>query len=138
MMQSGPSGARACPVLCAQVEARLRQLEGRMLAGESAKPRGKPDIAKYEPGRQGGAGAALLTAPVAYNPAADVTATAGKEEKKKVRAYRVLDLWGRGLLGVRRLRMGTVLRRFGRCSQGSRAALGPHFILSSAHHAPAT
>lgn len=67
-----------------QVEARLRQLEGRMLAGESAKPRGKPDIAKYEPERQGGAGAALLTAPAAYNPAADVTATAGKEEKKKV------------------------------------------------------
>ena len=55
----------------AQVEARLRQLEGRMLAGESAKPRGKPDIAKYEPERQGGAGAALLTAPAAYNPAAD-------------------------------------------------------------------
>ena len=86
-----------CRVLHArmQVEARLRQLEGRMLAGESAKPRGKPDIAKYEPERQGGAGAALLTAPVAYNPAADVTATAGKEEKKKVGDHSVLMMcWG--------------------------------------------
>ena len=53
-----------------------------MLASDSAKPRGKPDIARYEPERQGAAGAALLTAPQAYNPAADVTASAGKEEKK--------------------------------------------------------
>ncbi len=74
------------------MEARLRQLEGRMLASDSAKPRGKPDIARYEPERQGGAGAALLTAPQAYNPAADVTATAGKEEKKKVRRRNALLL----------------------------------------------
>ncbi len=70
----------------AQVEARLRQLEGRMQAGESARPRGKPEVSRYEPERQGGA--ALLTAPASYNPAADVTATAGKEEKKKARASR--------------------------------------------------
>ena len=69
-----------------------------MLAGESAKPRGKPDIAKYEPERQGGAGAALLTAPAAYNPAADVTATAGKEEKKKVGDQQSLYPLGHGFL----------------------------------------
>jgi hypothetical protein len=71
----------------AQVEARLRQLEGRMQAGESARPRGKPELSRYEPERQGGA--ALLTAPASYNAAADVTATAGKEEKKKARLCRV-------------------------------------------------
>jgi len=55
-----------------------------MQAGESARPRGKPEVSRYEPERQGGA--ALLTAPASYNPAADVTATAGKEEKKKARS----------------------------------------------------
>lgn len=65
------------------MEARLRQLEGKLLAGESGRPRGKPDTPKYDASRQGGAGAALLSAPKAYNPDADVTASAGKEPKKK-------------------------------------------------------
>ena len=65
-----------------QVEARLRQLEGKMLASDSGVARGKADIARYDPSRQGAAGAALLTAPKAYNPDADVTANAGKEQKK--------------------------------------------------------
>ena len=66
-----------------------------MLAGESAKPRGKPAIAKYEPERQSGAGAALLTAPAAYNPAADVTATAGKGGEEEGAGLQSDDLlWG--------------------------------------------
>ena len=65
-----------------QVEARLRQLEGKMLASDSGVARGKADIARYDPSRQGAAGAALLTAPKAYNLDADVTADAGKEQKK--------------------------------------------------------
>ena len=64
------------------MEARLRQLEGKMLASDSGVARGKADIARYDPSRQGAAGAALLTAPKAYNPDADVTADAGKEQKK--------------------------------------------------------
>ncbi len=53
-----------------------------MLASDSGVARGKPEIARYDPSRQGAAGAALLTAPKAYNPDADVTADAGKEQKK--------------------------------------------------------
>lgn len=64
------------------MEARLRQLEGKMLASDSGVARGKAEIARYDPSRQGAASAALLTAPKAYNPDADVTADAGKEQKK--------------------------------------------------------
>ena len=53
-----------------------------MLASDSGVARGKPEIARYDPSRQGAAGAALLAAPKAYNPDADVTANAGKEQKK--------------------------------------------------------
>ncbi|KAK9839891.1 hypothetical protein WJX74_003108 [Apatococcus lobatus] len=66
----------------AKVEARLRQLEGKLLATESAKPRGKAEPQKYDKARQGPA-AALLTETKAYNPDADVTADAGKEPPKK-------------------------------------------------------
>ena len=73
-----------------QVEARLRQLEGKLLASDSAKPRaGKGDIPKYDAARQGNAGPALITAAKAYNPDADVTADAGKEEKKKKKVGRL-------------------------------------------------
>ena len=71
-----------------QVETRLRQLEGKMLALGSGVARGKASPPKYDPARQGAAGAALLTQPKAYNADADVTADAGKakkEKKKKVR-----------------------------------------------------
>lgn len=67
-----------------QVEARLRQLEGKLLGTESAKPRGQAEPQKYDKARQGPA-AALLTETKAYNPDADVTADAGKEEPPKVR-----------------------------------------------------
>ncbi|GAB4813880.1 hypothetical protein N2152v2_000926 [Parachlorella kessleri] len=68
-----------------KVEARLRQLEGKQLATESARPRGLPGAEKYDGSRQG-ATAALATAPKAYNPDADVTADAGKKKKKKDKA----------------------------------------------------
>ena len=61
----------------------MRQLEGKMIASDSAKPRGKADIPKYDAARQGSAGAALISAPKSYNADADVTANAGKEEPKK-------------------------------------------------------
>ena len=57
--------------LAVQVEARLRQMEGRLLAVDSSKPRGQAPAPKYDPARQG-TSAALLTEPAAYNPDADV------------------------------------------------------------------
>jgi len=50
----------------AQVEARLRQLEGRMQAGESARPRGKPEVSPLRagaPGRRGTADRARIVQP---------------------------------------------------------------------------
>ena len=69
------------------MEARLRQLEGKMLASGSGVARGKAGAPKYDAQRQGAAGAALLSQPKAYNADADVTADAGrakKDKKKKV------------------------------------------------------
>lgn len=66
-----------------QVEARLRQLEGKQLAGESSKPRGNGTAEKYDGARQGGA-AALLAAPKAYN--ADADAVVAKKDKKPKKA----------------------------------------------------
>jgi hypothetical protein len=71
-----------------QIEARARQMEGRDLGQQAATPGGKQPPQKYERGRQGAA-PGLLTTPQAYNPDADVTATAGKEEKKKVRVSKI-------------------------------------------------
>lgn len=67
-----------------QVEARLRQLEGRQLAAEAAKPRGLPNPEKYDAGRQSG-NAAIVSTPQAYNADADVAmnGTDKKEKKKK-------------------------------------------------------
>ena len=61
-------------------------MEGRDLGQQAAAPGGKPPPGKYERGRQGAA-PGLLSTPKAYNPDADATATAGKEEKKKVGSY---------------------------------------------------
>lgn len=72
----------------AKVEARLRQLEGKSLASESGRPRGKPDLEKYDKARLG-ATPALLTQPKAYNADADVVeapAAAAPKAKKKKRA----------------------------------------------------
>lgn len=98
-----PTPTRPPPPTCttpsAQVEARLRQLEGKQLGGESAKPRGLPGAEKYEGARAaGGGGGALLAGGKAYNADADVAATEadGKKEKKKVRAGRGSEgAWGR-------------------------------------------
>eukprot|EP00877_Chromochloris_zofingiensis_P001898 jgi/Chrzof1/11709/Cz06g06120.t1 len=65
-----------------KVEARLRQLEGRSLAADSAKPSGKPDAQKYDKARQGAA-PTLLTQPKAYNADADVVMADGETKKKK-------------------------------------------------------
>ena len=39
---------------CPQVEARLRQLEGKQVGGEAAKPRGLPGAEKYDAARTTG------------------------------------------------------------------------------------
>lgn len=68
----------------AKVEARMRQLEGKVLSTEGAKPKGKEQPAKYDKSKQAGSSApALATQAKAYNVDADV-ATESKEEKKKV------------------------------------------------------
>lgn len=71
------------PNLRHQIEARARQMEGRDLGQQAATPAGKPDAQKYDRSRQGAA-AGLASEAKVYNADADVTATAGKEEKKKV------------------------------------------------------
>lgn len=54
----------------AQVEARLRQLEGKTLADEGAKPKGKEQPGKYDKTKANGS--AVAAAPKAYNADADV------------------------------------------------------------------
>ena len=66
-----------------QVESRLRQLEGKLLGNESAQPRGKAEPQKYDAARQGASGA-LLSAPQAYNPAADVVMEPAQPDKKVI------------------------------------------------------
>lgn len=61
----------------------MRQLEGRQLAAEGGKPRGKEQPAKYDKTKQGGANGALPAVPKAYNADADAPKA---EEKKKVGA----------------------------------------------------
>lgn len=56
-----------------QVEARLRQLEGKLLGTEAGNSKGKEQPAKYDKARQG-ATPALATAPKAYNADADAPA----------------------------------------------------------------
>ncbi|GFH10856.1 MAR-binding protein, partial [Haematococcus lacustris] len=86
----------------AKVEARMRQLEGRLLASEGAKPRGKEQPAKYDKSRLPGAtngtaapapAAAIATVPRAYNPDADVAVTAAPAaaEKKAKKAKKAAD-----------------------------------------------
>ena len=67
-----------------QVEARLRQLEGKLLATEGAKPKGKEQPGKYDKSKQGAA-AGVATQARAYNADADAPAPAvdGKKEKKE-------------------------------------------------------
>lgn len=57
-----------------QVEARLRQLEGRSLASDAAKPKGKQQPGAYSPAAAQAGGGALLagSGAKAYNAAADV------------------------------------------------------------------
>ncbi|PRW56410.1 putative nucleolar 5-2 [Chlorella sorokiniana] len=68
----------------AKVEARLRQLEGKQVGGEAAKPRGLPGAEKYDAGRAtGAAGGALLGQGKAYNADADVAMADGEKKKEK-------------------------------------------------------
>jgi hypothetical protein len=64
-----------------QVEQRLRQLEGKVLAAESAVVRGKPNAEKYDKARQGAA-PALLVETKGYIADADVVLEAADGEKK--------------------------------------------------------
>jgi hypothetical protein len=71
------------------VEARLRQLEGKQLGGEAAKPRGLPGAEKYDAARQtGGGGGATLGQAKAYNADADVAMEDGEKKKKKKKVRR--------------------------------------------------
>jgi len=70
-----------------KVEARLRQLEGRSLASDAAKPKGKQQPAAYNAAaaQAGGSGLLADSGAKAYNAAADVVPDAaadGKKEKK--------------------------------------------------------
>lgn len=67
------------------MEARLRQLEGKQLSSEAAKPRGLPGAEKYEGARAaaGAGGGALLGQGKAYNADADVAMAEEDGEKKK-------------------------------------------------------
>jgi hypothetical protein len=67
-----------------QVEARLRQLEGKTLATEGAKPKVKEQPAKYDKTKQNGS---LPSVPKAYNADADV-AMPEQPSKKVSRVYR--------------------------------------------------
>eukprot|EP00879_Flechtneria_rotunda_P020224 GHRR01021268.1.p3 GENE.GHRR01021268.1~~GHRR01021268.1.p3 ORF type:complete len:134 (+),score=86.83 GHRR01021268.1:2431-2832(+) len=74
----------------AKVEARLRQLEGRMVSDDAGRPRGKQQPAPYEAIKQQAAGTGGLAAGAAkaYNADADVVQPAAAaetqpEEKKK-------------------------------------------------------
>jgi hypothetical protein len=66
------------------VEARLRQLEGKVLATGSAALGQRSNQAAYDPKAQG-ASAAIATASKAYNPAADVPVNGVAAKKEKVR-----------------------------------------------------
>ena len=73
--------------MCFQVEARLRQLEGRtvnkaasLAKAAAAGAKGTPKA--HDPARSGGV-PKLLSAPKAYNADADVVAGAGEKKKKK-------------------------------------------------------
>lgn len=68
--------------MSSQVEARLRQLEGKVLGGEAGKSTGKEQPAKYDKTKQGST-PGLASAAKSYNADADV-AMADASEKKKV------------------------------------------------------
>lgn len=67
----------------AQVEARLRQLEGKMLASGAAQLGQRQNPPVYNPQAQG-ASAAIATTSKAYNTAADVTMNGALDKKDKV------------------------------------------------------
>ena len=64
----------------------MRQLEGKVLATEGAKPRGKEQPAKYDKTKQGAA-PALASQAKAYNADADVATESKEDKKKKVGVY---------------------------------------------------
>ena len=66
-----------------QVEARLRQLEGKMLASGAAQLGQRVNPSVYNPQAQG-ASTAISTTSKAYNPAADVVMNGTKDKSPKV------------------------------------------------------
>ncbi|GIL71940.1 hypothetical protein Vretimale_609 [Volvox reticuliferus] len=78
-----------------KVEARLRQLEGKLLGSEAGIAKGKEQPVKYDKSRQGPV-PALVTQPKAYNPDADVAnvadgALVGKKDKKEKKKTTVAE-----------------------------------------------
>ncbi|EFJ52329.1 hypothetical protein VOLCADRAFT_102990 [Volvox carteri f. nagariensis] len=65
-----------------KVEARLRQLEGKLLGSEAGTSKGKEQPAKYDKSRQG-ATPTMATQPKAYNPDSDVINGTPAEKKEK-------------------------------------------------------
>lgn len=66
-----------------QVEARLRQLEGKALASGAAQLGQRANQAVYNPQAQG-ASASIATTSKSYNPSADVVMNGSLEKKEKV------------------------------------------------------
>ena len=86
---SGKDEADVCINICMgmrkkalQVEARLRQLEGKVLATGSAALGQKANQAAYDP-KINGVSAAIATTSKVYNPAADVPANGDAKVKKE-------------------------------------------------------
>lgn len=75
----------------AKVEARLRQLEGKVLGGEAGRSAGKEQPGKYDKSRQS-ATPALASAPKAYNADADVAMAEASDKKVREEGRRT----GRG------------------------------------------
>lgn len=96
----------------AKVEARMRQLEGKMLATDGAKAKGgKVEAQKYDKSKQLAGAAAISTQPKAYNADADVAIPDGD---KKVSLLIVLGcqiLTSDSLLLARRRRRGRRTRK---------------------------
>ena len=72
-----------CEGYSMQVEARLRQLEGKALASGAAQLGQRANQAAYNPQAQG-TSAAIATTAKSYNPGADVTMNGALDKKEKV------------------------------------------------------
>ena len=109
-----------------QVEARLRQLEGKQLGSESAKPRGLPGAEKYDAAREtGGGGGATLGQAKAYNADADVAMEDGEKKKKKKKVGGWTAGRGRRRAGLALGALSTHRRVFHYCFAAGAGLCGP-------------